>query len=174
MDELAREYATLGVSPGSSHHEVRKRYKALVRKWHPDRFASDPQGQAEAAVRMRTINDAFRSVLSSRVFRSPAAPVSPGQPSPQAGRRLTREEIDRMVESLGKEGPLDSLFEGRWFQDDGTVVGKVGRAMAAGLLIAVYIALRGDAFGLSGVTMFFVMVGAGISVAALMLIFPNE
>jgi hypothetical protein len=123
MDELARAYATLGTSDAATLDQVRKRYKALVRKWHPDRFASDPQGQAEAAVRMRAINDAFRTVVAHRGNAGPAFGVPSGPagatgapPSWQSGRRLTREEIDRMVELMGNDGPLDWLMGDSWVE----------------------------------------------------------
>ena len=121
MDELARAYATLGASDAASLEDVRRRYKALVRKWHPDRFARDPQGQAEAAVRMRAINDAFRTVVAHRAHASPVPGVPSGTagtasapPSWHSGRRLTREEIDRMVELMGNDGPLDWLMGESW------------------------------------------------------------
>lgn len=109
MDETARAYATLGVAPGAPLGEVRKRYRALVRQWHPDRFAADPQGQAEAAVRMRAINDAFRCVAARTTVPQPGPdPRAPAAGrSYRPGRRLTREEIDRMVETMGNDGPLD-------------------------------------------------------------------
>jgi hypothetical protein len=130
VDETARAYATLGVAPGAPLDEVRKRYRALVRQWHPDRFARDPQGQAEAAIRMRAINDAFRCVAAGTMV-PPAAPGPPSRPH-EPGRRLTREEIDRMVESLGNEGPLDWLFASSPFAGDGAI----GRpALAAGMAI---------------------------------------
>jgi curved DNA-binding protein CbpA len=128
MDEIARAYATLGVPPGTPLGALRKQYKALVRKWHPDRFASDAQGQAEATLRMRAINDAFRLVAERSIHD--AAPqgseraAAADQPSPahrgepQFGRRLTREEIDRMVEAMKGDGPLDWILETSWPKPD--------------------------------------------------------
>jgi hypothetical protein len=118
MDELTRAYATLGVSFGAPLDEVRKRYKALVRQWHPDRFARDTQGQAEAGQRLRAINDAFRTVAAVQTVHGAAEP--PGGPevprsSPFSGRRLTREEIDRMVEAMRNDGPLDWLIRDPWY-----------------------------------------------------------
>ena len=80
MDDLARAYATLGVAAGAPPDEVRKAYKALVRRWHPDRFARDPQGQAEAGLRLRAINDAFRMVTAAQAARveEPVPPAEPG------------------------------------------------------------------------------------------------
>ena len=123
MDELARAYATLGITPAASREDLRKRYKALVRQWHPDRFVSDPQGHAEATVRMRAINDAFRAVVAARAvprFDPPARGASAGAAYPRSatfsGRRLTREEIDRMVEAMKNDGPFDWLMDDSWVE----------------------------------------------------------
>ena len=131
MDELARAYVTLGVTPAATLGDVRKRYKALVRKWHPDRFARDPQGQAEASLRMRAINDAFRTIVASRAepridpsgAPEAAATAYPRSPS-FSGRRLTREEIDRMVETMKHDGPLDWLIDSPWLGGGGADMGR--------------------------------------------------
>lgn len=60
MDPLRRAYAMLEVSPGASIREVRRQFKKLVRRWHPDRFPVDPQGRVEAARRMTEINAAYK------------------------------------------------------------------------------------------------------------------
>jgi hypothetical protein len=71
-DEVERAYATLGLAPGASPDEIKARYKALVRKWHPDRYESDPAGQAEAAQQMRTINHAYQVLEDTAPDPSPA------------------------------------------------------------------------------------------------------
>jgi hypothetical protein len=108
-DAHRRAFALLGLPPGASPDEVRRQYKALVRRWHPDRFAGDPQGQAEAAVRMRAINDAYR-LLIGRDTNGRGRPAADPPPSPDPrppGTALSREEIDAMVRALGTEGPID-------------------------------------------------------------------
>jgi curved DNA-binding protein CbpA len=112
LDELRRRYALLGVEPGVSRRDLAKRYKALVRRWHPDRFAGDPVNQAEASARMRDINQAYRTLLRAA---SPAAravesrtDARPAQP----GQRLSREEIERMVAAIGTENPIENFFDG--------------------------------------------------------------
>src|SRR5262245_34852328 len=114
MDEIAHAYAVLGVRRGVSPVQLRARYKTLVKKWHPDRFASDPQGQAEATLRMRQINDAYRALLKHLVVddHPPAAADGPrAKPSPPSMRsRLSREEVDRIVHSIGTNSPVDDLL----------------------------------------------------------------
>jgi hypothetical protein len=77
VDSLARAYAILGVRSGASAAEIRKRYRALVKVWHPDRFAADPQGQVEAAARMRVINEAYELILARPRTPAPAAATEP-------------------------------------------------------------------------------------------------
>jgi hypothetical protein len=118
-DARRRAYATLGLPSGASERAVRKRYRALVRRWHPDRFARDPRSQAEAAERMRAINQAYELLKE---------PPAPGDPLPDvwdpeavnadartsaagpAGGRLSREQLDELVERYRVTGPLDALF----------------------------------------------------------------
>jgi DnaJ-domain-containing protein 1 len=47
-DELRRAYAALEVPFGSDFATVRKSYRALMRKYHPDRHAGSPEKQKAA------------------------------------------------------------------------------------------------------------------------------
>ena len=107
MDATRRSYAVLGLPPGSPYPAVRKRYMSLVKTWHPDRFASDPQGQAEAGERLRVINTAYSTL--ERCLDAPSA-ETPRRSPKASGRRLSRAEIDAIVAAIGSEGPLDDLF----------------------------------------------------------------
>lgn len=51
-------YSVLGVSPGASDEEVKKAYRALAKKYHPD---LNP-GDAAAAQRMNEINAAYEQI----------------------------------------------------------------------------------------------------------------
>ncbi len=57
--ELARCYAALEVPYGSDLPTVREAYKRLVKKYHPDRFATDPDKMAVATKLVRELNDAY-------------------------------------------------------------------------------------------------------------------
>jgi DnaJ domain len=74
-----RAYATLGVNPGATPDEVRRQYLTLAKRWHPDRYTTDPAGQAEAAMRMRDLNSAYETILATL---SSDAPSSDGEPAP--------------------------------------------------------------------------------------------
>jgi hypothetical protein len=47
-DPIARAYAALEVPPGSNFETVRKAYRNLMRKYHPDRHTTTPEKQKAA------------------------------------------------------------------------------------------------------------------------------
>lgn len=139
MDELAHAWTVLGLAKGSDMDTLRARYRSLVRRWHPDQYAQDPQGQAEAQARMRVINDAYRQLLKA----SAAAPTATSQQASRpTGSRLSREEIDRMVAAIGSESWVDSIplpYQGLadWFTLKPGPQWKITWDVAPGLVFAV-------------------------------------
>jgi DnaJ domain len=117
-DSARRAYATLGLPFGASQAQVKRRYRLLVKRWHPDRFAADPVGQAEAGERLAHINTAYH-VLIERPDSTPHTPppsyerVEPPPRTPPS-HRLSREQIDAMVEAIGNQSPLDWMLG--WFE----------------------------------------------------------
>ena len=86
-DELRSAYAVLGLQPGASLHKVKRQFKTLVRRWHPDRFASDPQGKAEANDRLRVINIAYSTILQTGFGEAiPQVPRDPASARSAPGR----------------------------------------------------------------------------------------
>ncbi len=111
--ELVRACAELGVTPSASLREAKRAYKRLVKRWHPDRFASDPQAQAEATLRLQRITEAYQVIAHAL---GPGAAVDSvlgrrSGPRYEPGERLPREEVERLVRSLGNEGPLDTFLK---------------------------------------------------------------
>ena len=123
-DELRSAYAVLGLKPGASLQEVKQQFKTLVRRWHPDRYANDPQGRTEANDRLRVINHAYSTILQSSAVDvvPPVRRESPPNPVPQdksaaeatpppVGPPLTREQIDAMIDALRGHRPRKSIRE---------------------------------------------------------------
>ncbi len=59
---LRRDYAALEVPFGASLAEVRRSYKRLLHKYHPDRFSRDEEKQALATEVTQRLNEAFRRI----------------------------------------------------------------------------------------------------------------
>lgn len=55
-------YATLGLKSGATDEEIKKAYKALAKKYHPDVTGNDP----EAAKKMQEINAAFDELINHK------------------------------------------------------------------------------------------------------------
>jgi hypothetical protein len=51
-------YSVLGVSRDASDDEIKKAYRSLAKKYHPDNFADSPL-KAQAEEKMKEINDAY-------------------------------------------------------------------------------------------------------------------
>ena len=58
-DPVARAYAALEVPPGSNFETVRKAYRSLMRKYHPDRHASSPEKQKAANELAQKLTEAY-------------------------------------------------------------------------------------------------------------------
>jgi preprotein translocase subunit Sec63 len=59
IDDIYRYYEILGVGVRAPAWFIKRRYRQLVKAWHPDRFSNDPTAQATATERMKLINAAY-------------------------------------------------------------------------------------------------------------------
>jgi molecular chaperone DnaJ len=55
-------YKTLGINPDASNEEIKKAYKELALKWHPDRH----QGNKDAEERFKEISEAYQLLKDGR------------------------------------------------------------------------------------------------------------
>lgn len=58
-------YSVLGVSPSASDDEVKKAYRELARKYHPDNYHDNPLADL-ASEKMKEINEAYETITKSR------------------------------------------------------------------------------------------------------------
>jgi DnaJ-domain-containing protein 1 len=61
-DELRRAYAALEVPFGSDFATVRKSYRVLMRKYHPDRHAGSPEKQKAATELAQRLSAAYQAI----------------------------------------------------------------------------------------------------------------
>lgn len=67
-DEIRRAYAALEVPPGSDFETVRKSYRALMRKYHPDRHTGSPEKLKAATELAQRLTEAYK-LLEKRLRR---------------------------------------------------------------------------------------------------------
>ena len=66
-------YEVLGVPHGASEDEIKKAYRELARKYHPDNYANNPLADL-AQEKMKEINEAYATLMKGAVsLRSAAA-----------------------------------------------------------------------------------------------------
>lgn len=58
-------YQVLGVSPSASDEEVKKAYRELSRKYHPDTYADNPLSDL-AEEKFKEVQEAYRQIMDSR------------------------------------------------------------------------------------------------------------
>jgi DnaJ like chaperone protein len=69
---LRQAYETLGVSPDATNDEIKKAYRRLMNRFHPDKIASDNPGAgevAEAQKRTREVRGAYEMLKARRSIR---------------------------------------------------------------------------------------------------------
>ncbi|MDH5512538.1 MAG: J domain-containing protein [Gammaproteobacteria bacterium] len=60
--QYENHYRILGILPGTSWKLLRKSYKSLVNKWHPDRFQQDLRQRKTAEEKTKEITQAYKEI----------------------------------------------------------------------------------------------------------------
>jgi DnaJ like chaperone protein len=66
---LDPHYTILGASPSDSLDEIKRKYRVLAVKWHPDKMAAagaSQEAQRHAKEKFQQINEAYEKVLEAR------------------------------------------------------------------------------------------------------------
>ncbi len=62
---MKNPYEVLGVSQRASEEEIKKKYKELVKKYHPDKYQNNPLADL-AEEKLQEINEAYDSIMKNR------------------------------------------------------------------------------------------------------------
>lgn len=105
-------YSVLGLSPGASEDEIKKKYRALVKQYHPDLHPDDP----EAARKMSEINEAYEMIRSGNTGQTAygGSPNGYGSSSAPYGS-FTRGGMDYEYQYVDFDDILRSFFGGFGF-----------------------------------------------------------
>ncbi len=119
-------YSVLGVSPSASDEEVKKAYRDLARRYHPDNYQNNPLADL-AEEKMKEINEAYDTITKQRSGGAPGG-------YQQSYQRTTDPAYIR-VRNLINAGDLNSaeqlLFEmgrkdGEWYFLSGSIAYRRG------------------------------------------------
>ncbi len=63
MNNVDKYFEVLGLKVGASLQKVEQPGLDLIKVWHPDRFAQDPELQAKAQEKTKDINEGYERIL---------------------------------------------------------------------------------------------------------------
>jgi hypothetical protein len=72
-ESLRQDYANLDVPFGADMEAVKRSYKTLMMRYHPDKFAGDPEKQRVALERTKKINQSFEKIRNRHEGRAPSS-----------------------------------------------------------------------------------------------------
>ena len=62
---VSNPYEILGISPNASDDEVKKAYRELSRKYHPDSYANNPLADL-AEEKFKEVQEAYNQIMDER------------------------------------------------------------------------------------------------------------
>ena len=65
IDELRRAYQLLDVPYSASDRSIKRAYRRITKRWHPDRYTSGTPTYAQATQMMKLINEAYSQIANA-------------------------------------------------------------------------------------------------------------
>ncbi|MBR6557603.1 MAG: J domain-containing protein [Clostridia bacterium] len=108
-------YSVLGISPTATDEEIKKTYRELARKYHPDSYQGSPLADL-ASEKMKEINEAYDTIQKQRAAGNSGSyqngsSYDGGSYSSSNGRQSSFAEVRRMINGgqyTAAENILDS------------------------------------------------------------------
>ena len=127
-------YSVLGVSPNASDDEVKKAYRELARKYHPDNYQNNPLADL-AEEKMKEINEAYDTITKQRSggggYQSSQSYGGGYQQSYSSSNNSTYARVRSMINGGDLAGAERLLFEvnqrdGEWYFLSGSIAYRKG------------------------------------------------
>ncbi|MHC1725729.1 MAG: J domain-containing protein [Syntrophobacteraceae bacterium] len=89
---LEADFRVLGLEPGSKPSEVKRAYRTLAKRWHPDRHHSKPyETRALAEAKFREIDEAYRRISQNwEKYSQPGQDTGAGEPAAHTPKSRVR------------------------------------------------------------------------------------
>lgn len=117
-------YKVLGVSPTATDEEVKRAYRELVKKYHPDNYANNPLEDL-AVQKMQEINEAYESITQMRSGKTTQQSTSNTNHSdtnsqfPDIRKLITQNRITEAEEIL--DGITQNKRNAEWYFLKGSI-----------------------------------------------------
>ena len=100
---MANPYEILGVSPTASDEEIKKAYRQLAMKYHPDNYADNPLSEL-AEEKMKQINEAYDQIQRERAGGSSSGSGYYGSSSSSSSSSSEFNEVRYKINNRDFEG----------------------------------------------------------------------
>ena len=130
-------YSVLGVSPSASDEEVKKAYRELARKYHPDNYQNNPLADL-AEEKMKEINEAYDAITKQRAggggyqsSQSYGSSSSQGSYQSYSSANSTYAQVRSLINSGDLAGAERLLYgvnqrDGEWYFLSGSIAYRKG------------------------------------------------
>lgn len=150
IDELRRAYQLLDVPYWASDRSIKRAYRRITKRWHPDRYTSGTPTYTEATQMMKLINEAYSQIANAplRYYDEQTAAAPRTQKGSEAYRSANSEADKSYVHNPG-----NPYSNGPYVTDVGMRPERLGRRFGAFFRFLV-----GGVFGVYALWLFYVFV----------------
>ena len=107
---MSDPYKVLGVSPNATDEEIKKAYRALARKYHPDNYVNNPLADL-VQEKMKEINEAYDQIQKMRASGQGSNRRYSGSNTTDSEQAAIYAQVRSYI-NAGNVGEADRLLEG--------------------------------------------------------------